>query len=167
MITLGGGLMYEIGDKIFYPMHGAGVIESVEEKEILGEKQLYYIIKMPYREMQVMIPKGKISKLNIRPLVNSTIIDDVLTHFHEGETEPTTNPSHRYRNNMNKLKSGDIYEGSQVIRDLTRLSKIKTLGTDEKALLDQAQQLFISELVLVNDIKKEDATEMLIKVIQE
>lgn len=159
--------MYQVGDKIFYPMHGAGVIESVEEKEILGEKQLYYIIKMPYREMQVMIPKGKISHLNVRPLVNANIIDDVLTKFHEGETEPTANPSHRFRNNMNKLKTGDIYDGSEVIRDLTRLSRVKTLGTDEKALLDQAQQLLISELSLVNNIEKEDATEILIKVIHE
>ena len=158
--------MYKLGDKIFYPMHGAGVIESMEEKEILGEKQLYYIIKFPYREMQIMIPKGKIANLNIRPLVNPSIIDDVLTHFHEGETETIANPNHRYRSNMGKLKTGDIYKGSQVIRDLTRMSKERTLGTDDRAMLDQAQQLLISELSLVNDIEQEDATEMLTKAIE-
>ncbi|RKD25121.1 hypothetical protein BEP19_04700 [Ammoniphilus oxalaticus] len=159
--------MYKVGDKIFYPMHGAGVIESMEEKEILGEKQLYFIIKFPYREMQIMIPKEKISNLNIRPLVEPSIIDDVFNQFHEGETETIANPNHRYRNNMNKLKSGDIYEGSQVIRDLTRMSRERTLGTDDRAMLDQAQQLLISEVSLVNNIEQEDASELLTKVIEE
>lgn len=158
--------MFEVGDKVFYPLHGAGIIESMEEKEILGEKRLYYIIKLPYREMQIMIPKEKIAHLNIRPLVEPSIMDDVLSRLSEGETETIANPNHRYRSNMNKLKSGDIYEGSQVIRDLTRMSKERTLGTDDRALLDQARQLLVSELSLVNDIEQEDAMEMLAKVIE-
>lgn len=157
--------MFEVGDKIYYPMHGAGVIEAIEEKEILGEKQLYYIIKMSFRNIQLMIPMEKTSSSRIRPLVDSQTLEDVLAGFHQGETDSTINKTQRYRNNILKLKSGDIYEGAQVIRDLCRLNKKKSLGTDDKAMLNQAQQFLISELVYVKGIKEEQATEMLNRVI--
>ncbi len=160
-----GVIMFEIGDKIFYPMHGAGVIEAIEEKEILGERQLYYIMKMPFRNIQLMIPMEKTSNFRIRRLVDSTTLEDVLACFHQGETDSTINKTQRYRNNIVKLKSGDIYEGAQVIRDLCRLNKKKTLGTDDKAMLHQAQQFLISELVYVKGIKEEQAVDLLNKVI--
>lgn len=157
--------MFEVGDKIYYPMHGAGVIEAIEEKEILGEKQLYYIMKMSFRKIQLMIPMEKTSSLKLRPLVDTQTLEDVLACFHEGETDSTINKTQRYRNNILKLKSGDIYEGVQVIRDLSRLNKKKSLGTDDKAILNQAQQFLISELVFVKGIKEEQAAELLYKVI--
>jgi CarD family transcriptional regulator len=158
--------MFEVGDKIFYPMHGAGIIESVEEKEILGETQLYYVMKLPIGKMQVMIPMNKTSNLGIRQIVDADIMENVLTSFHQGETEDsTTNPSQRYRMNTNRMKSGDIYEGAQVIRDLMRIGKKKSLGTGDKLMLNNARQIFISELVMVKGLEQEQATDLLDKVI--
>jgi CarD family transcriptional regulator len=159
--------MFNIGDKIFYPMHGAGVIEAIEEKEILGEKKLYYVMNIPLKNMQVMIPMGKTSNLGIREVVDSEIIENVFSVFHEEDADPVVNPIQRYRANTNKMKSGDIYEGAQVIRDLTRIGKKKTLGAGDKMMLNQARQILISELVLVKGIEQEQAADLLNKVINE
>ena len=160
--------MYQVGDKIFYPMHGAGVIEAIEEKEILGEKQLYYIMNLSLGKIQVMIPTQKTSNLGIRDIVQPTIMENVLSIFtSEDETEATVHPNQRYRNNMDKMKTGDIFEGAKIIRELTKSSKKKPLGTSDKALLNNARKILISELVLVNDLKHDEATDYLNTIINQ
>lgn len=153
--------MFQIGDKIVYPMHGAGIIESIEEKEILGDKKTYYIMNV--RNMRVMFPKG--ADLGIRQIVNSETLEDVLSIFKSIETDSIQNPTMRYRNNMTKMKSGDIYQGAQVIRDLIHLSKHKTLSSGDRNMLENARQIFLSELVLIKGIDHDEASDLLNNVI--
>jgi CarD family transcriptional regulator len=153
--------MFQIGDKIVYPMHGAGVIEAIEEKEILGDKKLYYIMNL--NNMRVMFPME--SELGIRQVVDIEILDDVLAVFNDGESDPINNPTQRYRSNMNKMKSGDIYEGAQVIRDLIRMGKKRALATGDKVMLDNARQILVSELMLVKGIVQKQAVDLLNEVI--
>lgn len=138
-------------------MHGAGIIEAIEEREILGTRRLYCVMNIG--SMQVMFPID--SDLGIRPIVEKDIMDDVFTNFNLGESDSNLNPNQRYRSNLNKIRSGDIYQGAQVIRDLTRMSKKKALATGDKALLDNAQQILLSELVLVKGIAQEQAQDLL------
>ncbi|MBB6453779.1 CarD family transcriptional regulator [Salirhabdus euzebyi] len=159
--------MYNIGDKIFYPMHGAGVIEKIEEKEFLGEKQLYYIMTIPNKNMDVMIPKGKEERLNLRKVVDFNILDDIRTVFTGEEEEQSIHPNHRHRFYMEKIKSGDILEGAKVIRDLTRISRTKNLGTADKNILNNAQEILISELVMVKGMDEEKVTAYLDQVINQ
>jgi len=154
-------MIFQIGDKIVYPMHGAGVIEAIEEKEILGNTQLYYV--MVIKNMQVMFPIN--SKIGVREIVNLEVLEDALTFFNHEASEPIPNPTQRHRNNMNKLKTGDIYEGVQVIRDLVWMGKKKTLAMGDKTMLDNARQILISELVLVKGIVQEEADHFLDEVI--
>lgn len=149
--------MFEIGDKVVYPMHGAGVIEAIEEKEILGDKQHYYVMNI--RNMIVMFPMK--SNLGIRQIVDLDTLEDVLKIFNDDVSDPTLNPSQRYRSNMNKMKSGDIYLGAQVIRDLINMSKKRALATGDKNMLDNARQILISELVLVKGIALDQADDIL------
>jgi CarD family transcriptional regulator len=153
--------MFQIGDKIVYPMHGAGVIESIEEREILGSKQLYYVMNI--RNMHVLFPMK--SKIGIRQIVNSDILEDVLETFKHEVADSLLNPTQRYRSNMLKMKSGDIYEGAQVIRDLVRISTKKALPTGEKIMLDNARHILTSELMLIKGIDQEQADELLNNVI--
>ncbi|WP_028309066.1 CarD family transcriptional regulator [Desulfitibacter alkalitolerans] len=145
--------MFAIGDKVFYPMHGAGVIEAIEEREILGDKQFYYVMNI--RDMLVLFPLE--SNLRIRQIVDLDTLEDALKVFNDDVSAPTLNPSQRYRSNLNKMKSGDIYEGAQVIRDLVHISKKRPLATSDKNMLDNARQILISELVLVKGIAHEQA----------
>ncbi|KAB2953841.1 CarD family transcriptional regulator [Heliorestis acidaminivorans] len=155
--------MFLVGDKVMYPMHGAGVIEAIEEKEILGNKQYYYVVTIG--NMQVMFPQG--SKVAIRPVVDANMVEDVLmTTFQEEDSIASLSPSQRYRTNMNKMKSGDIYEGAQVIRDLARMGSKRSLTTSDKSMFDNARQIFISELALVKGIDEDEASGLLEEALQ-
>ena len=109
--------MFNIGDKIVYPMHGAGVIESIEEKEILGEKQAYYILRMP-GEVKVMVPTSKAEEIGVREIINKDMTDKVFQVLADDQTEMSLNWSKRYRDNMDRMKSGDIYEVADLVRNL-------------------------------------------------
>ncbi|MFC4076072.1 CarD family transcriptional regulator [Salinithrix halophila] len=152
--------MFQVGDKIVYPMHGAGIIEAIEEKEILGEKQHYYLINMPMGNVHIMIPMEKVMNLGIREIVDRDTMDDVLHTFHDHKSDSSVAWNQRYRKNMDKLKTGDIYKGAEVIRDLLRINKDRVLGAGEKKMLDNAMQMFISELVSVKKITEEQATDL-------
>jgi CarD family transcriptional regulator len=157
--------MFQVGDKIFYPGQGGGVIQTIEEKKILGETQLYYTVNILHRNMQVMIPVNNTERLGIRPIVDPQELENVFTTFHDGETDTTCKDNQRQRKNMSKLKSGDIYEGAEVIRDLVRINHKKKLGTVEKNMLDTARQILISEVVLVKGIPQEQASALLDQII--
>ena len=106
--------MFNIGDKVVYPMHGAGVIEGIEEKNILNEKQSYYIIKMP-GEVKVMIPTAKAEDVGVRDIIDSETAGKVFKVLETDSTEMSMNWNKRYRDNMDKMKSGDIYEVADVV----------------------------------------------------
>ncbi|WP_442870411.1 CarD family transcriptional regulator [Aneurinibacillus sp. Ricciae_BoGa-3] len=157
--------LFRIGDKIVYPMHGAGVIEAIEEKEVLGQKQKYYVMKMPVGNMQVMIPMAKLEQLGVRSVIDMDALDKVLTILSEEETDLSTSWNRRFRKNMDKMKTGDIYQVAGVVRDLMRREKEKGLSTGERKMLDNARQILISELVLVKDIDQDQAIHLLDEVV--
>jgi len=121
---MGVRYLFQIGDHIVYPMHGAGIIESIEEKEIQGEVHQYYILQMP-NKIQVMLPVGKIKNFSVRKVVDTLTFEKVLRLFHNGETDRSLNFKERYKSNMEKMKTGKIQEGAEVLRDLMRMNKEK------------------------------------------
>lgn len=151
--------MFNIGDKIVYPMHGAGTIDSIEEKDILGEKQAYYILKMP-GEVKVMIPIDKAEQVGVRNIIDKNSADKVFNLLSQDETEMDKNWNKRYRDNMDKLKSGDIYEIADVVRNLSFKQKEKGLSTGEKKMLVNARQILVSELVLAEQSSKDEIEEL-------
>ena len=139
--------MFNVGDKIVYPMHGAGTIDAIEEKDILWEKQNYYIIKMP-GEVKVMVPISKAGDVGVRSVINKEEAGKVLEILEANETEMSNNWNKRYKENMDKMKSGSIYEVADVVRNLSYKQKEKGLSTGEKKMLNNAKQILVSELVL-------------------
>lgn len=139
--------MFNVGDKIVYPMHGAGTIDAIEEKDILGEKQNYYIIKMP-GEVKVMVPISKAGDIGVRSVIDKAEAGKVLEVLEANETEMPNNWNKRYKENMEKMKSGSIYEVADVVRNLSYKQKEKGLSTGEKKMLNNAKQILVSELVL-------------------
>ncbi len=139
--------MFNVGDKIVYPMHGAGTIDAIEQKDILGEKQEYYIIKMP-GEVKVMVPTAKASSVGVRSIINKEEAGKVLEVLEANETAMSNNWNKRYKENMDKMKTGDIYEIADVVRNLSYKQKEKGLSTGEKKMLNNAKQILVSELVL-------------------
>lgn len=152
--------MFNIGDNIVYPMHGAGTIDSIEEKEILGEKHQYYVIKMP-GEVMVMVPTAKAEAMGVRNVIDMQGANNVLNILEKDETEMSNNWNKRYRDNLEKMKTGDIYEVADVVRNLSFKQKEKGgLSTGEKKMLVNAKQILVSELVLARHSNKEEIEEL-------
>lgn len=152
--------MFNVGDKIVYPMHGAGVIDAIEEKDILGEKQAYYILKMP-GEVKVMVPTAKAEEIGVRSIIDKSSAEKVFRVLESDETEMSMNWNKRYRDNMDKMKSGDIYEVADVVRNLSFKQKEKGLSTGEKKMLNNAKQILVSELVLAEHANQEEVEEQI------
>lgn len=145
---------YKIGDKIVYPMHGAGVIESIEEDEILGKRQKYYIMKMPIGDMKVMIPLENVEEIGIRDVIDVQEADKVLEAFKNCKADQDVNWNKRYRENMLRIKSGDIYEIVHVVKNLMYRDKSRGLSTGERKMLGSAKQILVSELVIAKSLKQ-------------
>lgn len=141
--------MYKIGDKIVYPMHGAGIIEAIEEKVILGKKQSYYVVRMTLTgEMTVMIPLQSCDEIGVRFVIDKDEGKKVLEAFRKAPIEENANWNKRHRENMQKIKSGDIYQVLGVVKELMYRDKSKGLSTSERKMLNNAKQIMVSELVL-------------------
>lgn len=159
--------MYHIGDKIVYPMHGAGIIEAIEEKEILGKKQGYYIMHIASGDMTVMIPMSKCDEIGVRNIINKTEGLKVLEAFRTSPIHADSNWNKRHRENMVKIKSGDIYQVLAVVKDLMYRDKIKGLSTSERKMLNNAKQIVVSELVLSDTAEREDIESIMCDTVNE
>ena len=152
--------MFNVGDKIVYPMHGAGTIDSIEEKNILGENQFYYVIRMP-GEVKVMVPTDRAEQMGVRNVIGKEEAEKVISILGEDETEMSQNWNKRYRDNMEKMKSGSVYEVADVVRNLSFKQKEKGLSTGEKKMLSNAKQILVSELVLAEHASQDEVEELI------
>ena len=159
--------MYEIGDKILYPMHGAGIIEGIEEKIVLGERKQYYIMHMPLGAMTVMIPVDNCEEIGVRYIIQVDEAVKVLERFRNMEIEIDDNWNRRHRDNMLKLKSGDIFEVLSVLKSLMYMDKKKGLSTSERKMLGAARQIIVSELVLTGVAEISDIDSIMSDTVEE
>ncbi|HSW09470.1 MAG TPA: CarD family transcriptional regulator [Bacillota bacterium] len=153
--------MFNVGDKVVYPMHGAGIIEAIEEREILGERQQYYVMRLPIGEMKVMIPTRNVDGIGLRGIVDDADVAKVFDILRGEKTSMSTNWNRRYRANLEKIKSGDIFEVAEVVRNLMLRDREKGLSTGERKMLDNSRQILISELVLAKAIDEAQAKQLL------
>ena len=158
--------MFSIGDMIYYPRHGAGIIEGIEEKEVLGEKCKYYVIRIALGDMKVMVPISKTEFHGIRNITSKDRIDDIYNIL-SGETScMCKNWSKRYRENEAIIRKGDIFEISELVKNLTVADRGKKLSTGEKRMLENVRQLLVSELMLMLDEPYEKIEEKVLGIIK-
>lgn len=143
--------MFQVGDKIVHPMHGAGVIDSIVQKKVNGVLREYYILKIPLNGMLVMIPTHNSEEIGVRPIVVGEEADRVIAAIPGMDVEMDSNWNRRYRENMLRLKSGDLLEVARVVKGLVRRDGERGLSTGERKMLHSAKQILISEIVLSQD----------------
>lgn len=153
--------MFEIGDKIVYPLYGAGTIEKFESKVIDGHEENYYVIRMPIGNLTIMISTRKADVIGIREICDGNEIMSKLKGIAGKPVEMNKNWNQRFKDNMEKIKSGDLTEVAEVVRNLMLREKEKGLSAAEKKLLMSAKQIILSELVLSRNINKEEAETLL------
>lgn len=145
--------MFEIGDKIVYPMHGAGVIVEKTLKTILGVEKEYYILSIPVGEIKISVPIEKINDMGIRTIVDESEIDGILNTLKLKDAEINSNWNARYRENLEKLRLGELEGIAEVFRDLYSLDLDRGLSMAEKKLLHSSKKMLISELSVVEGKK--------------
>ncbi len=148
--------MYQVGDKVVHPMHGAGIVESIVTKKVNGVVRDYYTLKLPVRAMLVMIPVDNCEEIGVRPVVDSELAEKVLAAFPSIEVNMTQSWNRRYRENMERLKSGDLFEVARVVKGLMIRDNQRGLSTGERKMLHSAKQILISEIVLSQSCSYED-----------
>ena len=129
-------------------MHGAGVIEAIDRREVLGEEQTYYIMKLPLGEMKVMVPLALVEEIALRYVIQDKEVGQVLDILKGSPSAMPDNWNERYRANMDKIRKGEALEIAEVVRNLTARDRQKRLSGGEKRILDAARQLLVGELVL-------------------
>jgi len=154
--------MFSIGDNIVYPMHGAGTIEAIEEREMDGEICDYYVLLIPQNGIRIMIPCNRARDVGVRCIIQKSEVDGVNATLRGESTEMAKIWNRRYRDNLEKLKTGQITYVAEVVRDLMRVDNEKRLSTGERKMLSNAKQILISELILACD-KGEDELAILIE----
>lgn len=148
--------MFRIGDKIVHPMHGAGTIESIVTNKVNGVVREYYTLKLPVRAMLVMIPVANCAEIGVRSIVSQETAQAVLSAFPNLQVEMTQNWNRRYRENMDRLKSGDLFEVARVVKGLMVRDAAHGLSTGERKMLLSAKQILFSELVLAQGVSYEE-----------
>lgn len=149
--------MYQVGDRVVHPMHGAGIIESIVQERLGGQLSSYYVFRMPSGGLTLKIPTGSCGAIGVRALSTSGRIREVLSAIPGLEIDRTTNWNRRYRENLNRLKSGDLLEVARVIKGLMWRDREKGLSNGERKMLHSAKQILVSEVVLVEGHTYPDA----------
>ncbi|MGE5593571.1 MAG: CarD family transcriptional regulator [Betaproteobacteria bacterium] len=158
--------MFNVGDKVVYPMHGAGVIEAVEEREVLGERQKYYILRIPLGDMRVMVPLNNAREVGLRSVISEEDVKKVYEILGGAKTKMSSNWNRRYRANLEKMKSGDVFAVAEVVRNLAYRDREKGLSTGERRMLDNAKQILVSELVVAQEAEEAEVLKAIEEVLQ-
>lgn len=140
--------MFQVGDKIVHPMHGAGVIDSIVSEKRNGVVREYYQLKLPVGGMLVMIPTQNSQEIGVRPVVDKDEADRIIAAMPDIQVDMNQNWNRRYRENMLRLKSGNLIEVARVVKGLMLRDGDRGLSTGERKMLHSAKQILISEIVL-------------------
>jgi CarD family transcriptional regulator len=151
-------IVYEIGDHVVYPHHGAGQVVKKEDKTILGETREYLTIKILHNDMTVMVPSCNAGKAGLRRVIDEETVKKVLAVLTDDCSEMPKNWNRRFKHNRDKIKTGDIYELAEVVRNLAIREHDKGLSTGEKQMFTRAKKILASELMYALD-KSEDEAE--------
>ena len=160
--------MFGKGDKVVYPHHGAAVIEDLVEREILGERKTYFKIRLAHGDLTLMVPVDNTQEVGLREVCSKREVRKVFEILREDEVNNApTNWNRRFKTNVEKLRSGDIFQVAEVVRSLSLREKEKGLSAGEKRMLAKARQILISELTFAVDASEEKTEAMLDKVLEE
>lgn len=143
--------MFSIGDKIVYPMYGAGIIKDIQERIILGKQQNYYIMKLPVGDLDVMVPVSAGVNMGMRPVISAEEATEALEFYRDLVVDKVLAWNKRYRENLTLLKKGNIKDVALVLKTLSMLDRTKGLSSNERKMYNSTKQIFLSEIAIALD----------------
>jgi len=150
-------MAFDVGDKVVYPHHGAAVVEKRENKFVFGEEREYLVLRLAYGDLVLSVPSDNTEEVGLRDVINDEEVEEVFAVLRKKEARMPTNWSRRFKNHVEKLKSGDIYQVAEVVRNLSLREKDKGLSAGEKRMLSKARQILVSELTFAIDVDEAEA----------
>ncbi len=150
-------MTFDVGDKVVYPHHGAAIIEKREKKEAFGESREYLVLRLAYGDLTLMVPADNTGEVGLREVINDEEVEEVFAVLRKKEARMPTNWSRRYKNHVEKLKSGDVYQVAEVVTNLSIRDKDKGLSAGEKRMLTRARQILVSELTFALSVSESEA----------
>jgi CarD family transcriptional regulator len=150
-------MTFDVGDKVVYPHHGAATIERREKKGPGGEKRDYLVLRLAYGDLTAWVPADAAEEIGLREVINDEEVEEVFAVLRKKEARMPTNWSRRFKNHVEKLKSGDIYQVAEVVRNLSIREADKGLSAGEKRMLAKARQILVSELTFALNLDEEAA----------
>src|SRR5689334_15469561 len=156
--------LYKVGDKVVYPHHGAG---TGVKREVLGEKREYLTIKILHNDMTVNVPADNAERVGLRKVIDEEAVKKVVKYLTSGGTEMPKNWNRRFKHNRDKMKTGDIYELAEVVRNLALRDGEKGLSTGEKQMYVKAKKILASELMYAKTMSEDEALEWLEETLTE
>jgi CarD family transcriptional regulator len=158
---------YKVGDHVVYPHHGAGRVMKKEVKELLGEKREYLTIRILHNNMTVMVPCEKAGQVGLRNIIGQDAVKKVVGVLTADESSMPKNWNRRFKYNREKIKTGDIYELAEVVRNLGIREYEKGLSTGEKQMYTRARKILASELMYALSMDEEEAEGHLVALIED
>jgi CarD family transcriptional regulator, regulator of rRNA transcription len=158
---------FEVGDNVVYPHHGAGKVLRKDFKEILGERREYLTIKILHNDMTVMVPTENAALAGLRRVIDEETVQKVLAVLQDECSEMPKNWNRRFKHNRDKIKTGDIYELAEVVRNLAIREAQKGLSTGEKQMFTRARKILASELMYALEMNEEEVEEHLYQLLSE
>jgi CarD family transcriptional regulator len=149
--------LFDVGDKVVYPHHGAAVIVKREEREDFGQRREYLVLRLAYGDLTLKVPADNTDEVGLREVINDEEVEEVFAVLRKKEARMPANWSRRYKNHVEKLKSGDIYQVAEVVRNLSIRDKDKGLSAGEKRMLTNARRILVSELTFAIGVSEEEA----------
>ena len=149
--------MFEVGDKVVYPHHGAGTVVKREKREVLGQTREYLTIKILHNDMTVNVPVENAEQVGLRTVIDEDLVNNVVKALTGGSTEMPKNWNRRFKHNRDKMKTGDIFELAEVVKNLSLRDHEKGLSTGEKQMFVKAKKILASELMYAKGMDEEEA----------
>jgi CarD family transcriptional regulator, regulator of rRNA transcription len=157
--------LFKVGDKVVYPHHGAGTVVKKEKREVLGEKREYLTIKILHNDMTVNVPSENAEAVGLRQVIDEEMVKKVTKALTSGGTAMPKNWNRRFKHNRDKMKTGDIFELAEVVRNLSLRDHEKGLSTGEKQMFVKAKKILASELMYAKSLDEDAAAEWLDEVL--
>jgi CarD family transcriptional regulator len=164
-LFLEGGSLYKVGDKVVYPHHGAGVVAKKESRTILGQEREYLTIKILHNDMTVNVPSENAERVGLRKVIDEEMVERVLEVLHGDGTKMPKNWNRRFKYNRDKMKTGDIFELAEVVRNLSLRDQEKGLSTGEKQMFVKAKKILVSELMYAKAMDEDETAVWLDEVL--
>ena len=159
--------MFRVGERIAHPMHGAGVIEGIEERLVDGRRESYYALRLLSGGLRLLVPVSAAGSLGLRPTAGKEKLDRLLRSIPALDPRMEQNWNRRYRENMDRLRTGDLTELARVIKGLSLRDRETGLSTGERKMLWSAKQILLSEIQLTEDVTCDEAERMLSRALEE